>query len=305
MPLPNTTSSTMKQSPFLETIARPFGHVLMEEWEEPHPGRRLSMPNDAPTTWGTHTGEEDYRGGMAAKYQWPAQPNFGPAFSFAAPSTKEKRFGRGRTRNMPQQLILKNSGHPRPEVHTAPLPRYEMDYRRRCSTTASMDTCTQELPTPEQSDVNAEMSGTDSDTDSSITSAPPRKRIALEPLDTSFQDFQLNDLSNHLGLSTYRSGPRHQQPYSNAGLDNAAFTVMSPDEDLYGWNASLESKPSTADASAPHQQRRASRSKRSLLQRVFSPGGSALDESPSSSPTSYAGFTPFTPPPPPPPPTGR
>ncbi|PSR75240.1 hypothetical protein BD289DRAFT_487191 [Coniella lustricola] len=290
----------MKQSPFLETIARPFDDVLMEEWEEPHPGRRLSMPNDAPTTWGSHLGGEGYRrGGMAVKRQWPAQPSFSSAFSFTAPPTKEKRFGRGRTRNMPQQLVLKNSGHSRPEVQTAPLPRFEMDYRRRCSTTASMDTCTQELPTPEQSDVNAEMSGTDSDTDnSSINSAaPPRKRIALEPLDTSFQSFQLNDLSNHLGLTMdHHAGLRHQQSYSKLGTDNAAFSVMSPDDDLYGWNAILETKPApAADPSAPHQQRRASRSKRSLLQRVFSPGGSALDESPSNSPTSFAGFAPAAP----------
>lgn len=287
MPLPTTSSTTQSTTPFFNTVATPPDDVRMQEWEEPHPGRRLSMPNDAPTTWGIYTGEEGRRGDMAAKGRWPEYSN--PNFSFAAMTMKERRQGRGRTRDPPQQLVLKQSGQTRPEIQTAPLPRSNMRYRTDSTSRE------QHLPTPDPSD-NTDMSGTDSDTDSSTSAgAPPRKRIALEPLDTSFRGFQLTDFSKQLGTSP-NFDAADSQSFSKIGSEAAAFSVMSPDEDLYGWNAALDRKPTHNEASAPtQQQRRASKSKRSLLQRVFSPGGSPPDEMPTISPTSYAGFNPFTP----------
>lgn len=282
MPLP---TSTIPTTTFPDTDAKPSGTLRMYSWEEPHPGRRLSYPNDTPTTWGSHTGGEGRRGGVAAEGRWP---DHATDFSFAASATKERK-GRGRTRTAPQQLVLANAGHARPEIQTAPLPRCNMplhradgslrkDNARRAREAASEDDSTIHA-------LGSDLSGTDSDTDSSI-SAPPRKRMALQPLDTSFHRFHFTDVSRNLGISMDIDESEHNA-FSAACSDVAAFSVMSPDDDLYGWNAVLERKTTqpNCDTSTTNHQRRASRSKRSLLQRVFSPGG---HETPSNPPTSFA-----------------
>lgn len=283
MPLP---TSTIPTATFLETDAKPSGALRMQSWEEPHPGRRLSYPNDTPTTWGVHAGAEGRRGGMAAEGRWP---DYAADFSFAAPSTKERK-GRGRMRNIPQQLVLANAGHAIPEIQTAPLPRSNMPLHHRANGSSRKDNASGARDAAPEDDntmhaSSPDLSGTDSDTDSSI-SAPPRKRIALQPLDTSFHGFHFTDVSRNLGISMDIDESEHNA-FSTACSDAAAFSVMSPDDDLYGWNAVLERKTTQPiyDTSAPNQQRRASRSKRSLLQRVFSPGGHDTSSNP---PTSFA-----------------
>lgn len=276
MPLP---TSTIPTSTFLETDTTPLDAVHTQSWEEPHPGRRLSYPNDTPTTWGNRTGDEGRRGDMAAEGPWP---EYAADFTFAAPMMQERRFGRGRTRNVPQQLVLTNTGHAQLEVHTAPLLRPDTP-QHRVDDPVSNDL--EEDATIDFANISPELSGNDSDTDSSI-SAPPRKRIALRSLDTSFQGAHFTDVSNHLGISMDIDSCE-QSSFSTAGGDAAAFSVMSPDEDLYGWNAILNRQNTRPahEICAPYQQRRASRSKRSLLQRVFSPGGHELPPNP---PTSSA-----------------
>lgn len=284
MPIPTSTIPTQI---FLETNAKASGALGMHSWEEPHPGRRLSYPNDTPTTWGNHAGNEGARVGMAVEGRWP---DYAADFSLVALTMKERK-GRGRTRTVPQQLVLANAGNARPEIQTAPLPRSNMPLHRadgsrrkdivpRAREVAPEDDNTIHAPSPDTS-------GTDSDTDSSI-SAPPRKRVALHPLDTSLHGFHFTDMSENPRISMEIDESEHNA-FSAACSDAAAFSVMSPDGDLYGWNAVLDRKTThlTCDTSPPTHQRLASRSKRSLLQRVFSPGG---QETPSNPPTSFAGM---------------
>lgn len=288
MPLPTNTTIPTKQPSFLDTTAMPFsGDVRMQqEWEEPHPGRRLSCPDEQTTTWGVLEGRRLSRGGMAVEGRWTE--HLAADFSFAAGGAPERRIGRTRTRIVPQQLVLNGtSGRlSKPEIQTAPLPRQKSPHDPD-----HLDT----PPALEVPGISPDLSGTDSDTDSSI-SAPPRKRVALDRLDTSIQGLQFTDFSNHLGISmdVDKNG---RDAFSVVGSDSNAFSVMSPDDDIYGWNAVLHGKipqsSSSGEGFAAHQQRRASRSKRSLLQRVFSPGGSVPDVL--SPPTSFAGSDPSDP----------
>lgn len=288
MPLPTCTMPTTTSQEF---DAKHSGVLRVLSWEEPHPGRRLSYPNDTPTSWGSHAGAAVRRGGMTAEGQWHAHA----ADSSSASLIPNGRKGRGRTRNVPQQLVLADAVQSRPEIQTAPLPnfvvqqsfggiRQTQDAQRRQSLILGNDHAFH--------DPNADMSGTDSDTDSSV-SAPPRKRMALEPLTTSFHGFHFSNAPSKFGVSLTVDETDHQV-FSAACSDAAAFSVMSPDDDMYGWDAILERKTTqpSYDMSTPVQHRRASRSKRSLLQRVFSPGGS---EAPDNPPTSFAGLDFFEP----------
>lgn len=283
MPLPTSTNPTS----FSESAALPRDEARKHEWEEPHPGRRLSYPNDKPTTWGVYAGDEACRGGMAAKGLWPEYADF----NFSVPAIKERRFGRSRTRTVPQELVLTNAGHERPAIQTAPLPRYEANYSEIEQQASYLEPTSEEVTPIETPEITSETSGTDSDAESFI-SGPARKRQALQPLDTSFQELQFTDFSNHLEIPV-EAGHDDTFTLTEPEAAAAAFSVMSPEgEDLYGWNAVLERKTSSplSENIAPYQQRRASRSKRSLLQRVFSPGGSSSPDETSRSPTSYGGM---------------
>lgn len=282
MPPPTSTNPTS----FSESAVLPPDEARKQEWEEPHPGRRLSYPNDKPTTRGVYAGDEACRSGMAAKGLWPEYADF----NFSVPAIKERRFGRSRTRAVPQDLDLTNAGHEMPAIQTAPLPRFETNYSMKEQQTPYLEHTPDEVTPIETPEITSETSGTDSDAESFI-SGPARKRQALQPLDTSFQELQFTDFSNHLEIPD-EAGHDDTFTLTEPEAAAAAFSVMSPEgEDLYGWNAVLERKTSSnlSDNLAPYQQRRASRSKRSLLQRVFSPGGSSADET-SKSPTSYGGM---------------
>lgn len=282
MPLPTSTIPTPNS---LETDATAPDALRMQDWDEPHPGRRLSLPTpkNTSTTWGIYTGDEARRVGMAAEGLWP---DHAANFSFAASEMKETRYTRGRARNVPQQLVLTDDGHPRPEIQTAPLPRSRMPQRHVHQHRVDYTDRIAEVPEPSPTDTgttSSDMSGSDSDTDSNV-SGPPRKRMALYPLDTSFRALHFADVPNKFGISMAVDASEHSS-FSTVS-DAAAFSVMSPEGDLYGWNAVLNSKPAQPipETSASYQQRRASRSKRSLLQRVFSPGG---QDAPSDPPKSF------------------
>lgn len=278
--------------PPIPSIPKPFldEHVAaaadvdmkMQEWEEPHPGRRLSYPHDRTTDWDAFTGDAGRRGGMAAEGRWPDDCNL----SFTALAVSERITGRGRSRNPPSQLVFSTSGDStRPGIQTAPL--LGSPDLHRGNSNVSMDVLAPEMVPSETGDIySADVSGTDSDTEGNSIGAPQRK-MSLAPLDTT-QGLQLSDFSNHLGIGMDIDDAPNS--YSMASSDGDAFCIMSPDEDLYGWDAILTRK-STGNHElpvAPYQQRRASRSKRSLLQRVFSPGGTTSCETAANPPTSFA-----------------
>lgn len=264
--------------PFLEdhVAADSDVDVKMQDWQEPHPGRRLSHPHGRTTNWDAFTGDAGGRGGMAAEGRWPDDCGF----SFAVPA------GRGQSKNPPSQLVLSDSGQSnKPEIQTAPLGPTNL---RRGDSSVSIDVVTSEMAPSDTGDIySADVSGTDSDTEG-ISMAPPRRKMSLAPLDTTSQALQMSDFSNHLGIRMeVDDGPTS---FSTASSNGDAFCTMYPDDDRYGWDAVLTRKTNATQAPppAPSQQRRASRSKRSLLQRVFSPGGSTPDETPQNSHTSFA-----------------
>ncbi|CAN8103826.1 unnamed protein product [Discula destructiva] len=226
-------------------------------------------------------------------------------FSFAVPTSNERRLGRPRTRDVPQDLpSTTTAARTQPVLHTAPLPRHSITHRDDAAAAAVnslFDHSAENMPV-ETLDIASENSGTESDTDS-CNSGPARKRQALQPLDTSFQELQFTDFSNHLGNIGADMDADMDADMEAESLDSftlaepeaaAAFSVMSPDPDgdVWGWNAVLEGKNSSSafETSTTYQQRRASRSKRSLLQRVFSPASSSVDDISSQSPTSMNGL---------------
>lgn len=291
--------------PFLEehvAAAAPDVDVKMQEWEEPHPGRRLSYPHDRMTkdNWDAFTtGEAGRRGGMAAEGRWPGNRKFSLVVPAAAKVASERRPStRGRSRNPPSQLVFSDSeggtiNNHEPQIQTAPLLRPVDLHRGNSNVSIDMMLAPEMAPSETGDMYSADVSGTDSDTEGLSIAEHPRRKLSLAPLDTTPQGLQMSDFSGHLGIRMeVDDGPK---AFSMEGSDGNAFCIMSPNEDLYGWDAILthQSTRTTNEPFLPlapcQQQRRASRSKRSLLQRVFSPGGATSgDEMPDTTPTSFA-----------------
>jgi len=261
----------------LETIATPPDEVTLQEWEESHPGRRLSCPADAPTDWVTYVGDE--RGGMAAKGQSPHCLDFGSARRFSAAGID----GHGRGRNLPKQLIISGSSYDtKPEIHTAPLPRCRADLYESsvAKTDPIMGATTHELDT-----LPTDLTDTESDT--TVVSPPNGTSSFIQ--DSSDEGLQFTDFSNYLGDCMDIDKPDHPSSWT-FDSDANSLSSKAADEDLYGWDAVLCRKLTNPfeDANSPFQQRRASRSKRSLLQRVLSSGGLAIRDSSPDCPSSLS-----------------
>lgn len=276
---PPTSSSLITH---LETVATPYDQVTLQEWEEPHPGRRLSCPADAPTDWVTCIGDE--RGGMAAKGQGPRCMGFDPTrrSSDAGRHGYRHRYGHGRGRNLPPQLIITCSSHDaKPEIHTAPLPRPQADiYEGRV---------TQKAPIMEAMTHELDGSSTDlTDTESETTMVSPSAGTSSCFQGSPAQCLQFTDYSNYLGDCMDIDDP--DQSSLALGSDADSFSVRNSDEDPYGWDAVLHSKFTNPfeDSASESQQRRGSRSKRSLLQRVLSTSGLSTRDPPSDSTGPYS-----------------
>lgn len=276
---PPTSSSLTTH---LETVATPPAEVTLQEWEEPHPGRRLSCPADTSTDWVTHIGDE--RGGMAAKGQRPRCMGFDPArrSSDAGRHGYRNRFGHGRGRNLPTQLVITCSSHDaKPEIHTAPLPRPRADMYE--------SNITQKAPIIEATTHELDGFSTDlTDTESDTTMVSPPSGTGSCFRGSPAQGLQFTDFSNYLGDCMDIDDSDH----SSFAVCSEADTLSgrTPDEDLYGWDAVLDSKFTNPfeDSASESQQRRGSRSKRSLLQRVLSTSGLSARDSPSDSPGPYS-----------------
>lgn len=261
---PPTSSSLTTH---LEAVATPLDQVTLQEWEEPHPGRRLSCPADTPTDWGTCIGDE--RGGMAAKGQRPHCMGFDPTrrSSDAGRHGYRHRYGHGRGRNLPPQLIITCSSHDaKPEIHTAPLLRPRADiYERRIAQKASV----MEAMTHELDESSTDLTDTESDTTMVSPTAGAGSCFQSSPT----QGLRFTDFSNYLGDCMDIDDPDNSSFALGSHAD--PFSVRTPDEDPYGWDAVLHSKFTNPfeDSTSESQQRRGSRSKRSLLQRVLSSSG--------------------------------
>lgn len=280
---PPTSSSLTTH---LETVATPPDEVTLQEWEEPHPGRRLSCPADTPTEWVTYIGDE--RAGMAAKGQRSHRMDFESTrrSSDAGRHGLRHRYGHGRGRNLPKQLIITCSNHDaRPEIHTAPLPRSRADLDE--STAIKKDPI-MEATTHELDRFSADLTDTESDT---TMVSPPTGTSSCFRDSPVVEALQFTDFSNYLSDCMDIDDPGHSS--FTLGSDTDSFSGRTHEEDLYGWDAVLDHKftnPFEDPASDLQQQRRGSRSKRSLLQRVLSTGGLSTRDShsDSSSPHSWA-----------------
>lgn len=270
---PNSSSLTTH----LETVAAPLDEVTLQEWEEPHPGRRLSCPADAPTEWVTYIGDE--RGGMAAKGQRPRCMGFDPnrRSSDAGRHGYRHRHGHGRGRNLPTQLIITCSSHDaKPEIHTAPLPRPRADIYE--------GSITQKAPIMEAMTHDLDGFSTDlTDTESDTTMVSPPTGTSSCFQSSPAQGLQFTDFSNYLGDCMDIDDPDHSS--FTLGSDADSYSVRTPDEDPYGWDSVLDTKFTNPfeNSASDSQQRRGSRSKRSLLQRVLSTSGLSTRDPPSDS----------------------
>lgn len=269
------TSST--PTSHLGTFLSPPDDVRAQGWEEPHPGRRMSLPCDASMTWGAYVG--DGRGGMAAEGREPYQNN-----NYARRTSVGGRIGRGRLRTLPQHLVISESVHDTsPEIRTAPLPWSGTDRYGKVNFNKDVFAGT---TINETNGGSSDVTDVDSDAETGTLVPPTTGTTAA--VDPSPHELQLTDFSNHLGDSMDIDDPADSS-ISMAGPDAGAFCRMSPEEDVYGWDAVLNHKTTQpfGDLSNPYQQHRlASRSKRNLLHRVFSAGSTSARESPSNPPTS-------------------
>lgn len=190
-------------------------------------------------------------------------------------------YGHGRGRNLPPQLIITCSGHDaKPEIHTAPLLRPRADIYERSITQKApvMEAMTHELD---------ELSTDLTDTESDTTMVSPAAGTGSY-FHGSAHGLQFTDFSNYLGDCMDIDDPDH----GSFALDSHAdpFSARNPGEDPYGWDAVLDSKFTNPfeDSTSESQQRRGSRSKRSLLQRVLSSSGLSTRDSSSDSPGPYS-----------------
>ena len=246
-------------------------------WEEPHPGSRLSYSSDASARWCVKTDGADTnctdggcsRGAMAAKGDFPYD---------YYPNTNRRpwlvrRDVRTRARHqLPKPLSISNQGSCEgPDMRSAPLPP---------TTTGDI------LNSPPAPAVNIGVSAIDSakrslevDIDGETEAGTDGDQSTIRGESSSISSpLNFTDFSNHLGIHMYRDDG---DDASITVVDSDAFSHMSPDSDLYGWDAELDRKSQldcqTTDGHDYSRYgnlhyRRANGGKRSLLHRVLSIG---------------------------------
>lgn len=245
-------------------------------WEEPHPGNKLSYSmdvsagrcgeNDGDGT--DHTDGGCTRGAMAAKgdlsYHYTANGIHRP--------WQVRRDIRARARShLPKPLTISGQeGCEGPETRSAPLMRVvDSTFNSNIVSPIHIGAPTIESVT---STLNMDI---DSDTEVGIDC--DQSTIAAETSSISSPG-HLTDFSNHLGIHM-RS--EDSDDASITVVDSDAFSHMSPDSDLYGWDAELDRKsqleyPACENTAYKNYEdlhyRRANSGKKSLLHRVLSIG---------------------------------
>lgn len=193
-----------------------------------------------------------------------------------------QRYGHGRGRNPPTQLIITCSSHDaKPEIHTAPL------LRTRASLYES--NVAQKAPITEAVTHELDGSSTDlTDTESDTTMVSPPSGTSSDFRSSLGHGLQFTDFSNYLGEHMDIDEPDHSS--FSLGSDTDSFSGKVPEEDPYGWDAVLNTRFTNPfeDSASVAQQRRGSKSKRSLLQRVLSTSGLSTRDSPSDSVGPYS-----------------
>lgn len=118
------------------------------------------------------------------------------------------------------------------------------------------------------------------DTESDTTMVSPPTGASSCRASSPAQGLEFTDFSNYLGDCMDIDESDHGS--LALGSDAESFASRTPDEDPYGWDAVLDSKFTNPfeDSASVSQQRRGSRSKRSLLQRVLSTSGLSTRDSP-------------------------
>jgi hypothetical protein len=221
----------------------------------------------------------DGRGGMATKGQRPHCMGFDPSrrSSDAGKHGYRQRYGHGRGRNPPTQLVITCSSHDAmPELHTAPLLRtraslYENNDAQKATI---MEAVTHELD-------GSSTDLTDTESDTTMVSPPPGTSSGSQC--SPDRGLRFTDFSNYLGEHMDIDDQDHGSFSLCSETD--PFSVKVPGEDPYGWDAVLNTRFTNPFEDSPSvaQQRRGSRSKRSLLQRVLSTSGLSTRESPTDS----------------------
>ncbi|OHE90402.1 hypothetical protein CORC01_14302 [Colletotrichum orchidophilum] len=266
--MPSTTSTTPATSSShlpLDGFSR-VRH-LFNPWEEPHPGKRLPLAASEASsetkkvafTGPQHINIGGCKGGMAAK-------EFG-AYHNARPWMVRRPIRvRSRT-NTPAPLRI-----------TTDIPE---DAKLKPIPVHHVGTLSPAVVTPAISPAVLDDSG---ETDSKVTDDLAANEVdasklplpASPPIDCRFTDF-----SNLLGINIHP--PPEDEAVAMPTEEPTSYCHAVPDEDLYGWDAELERQSQQSSPILPYpcdddyQYRRTSMTKRSLLHRVFSMGGSPKD----------------------------
>jgi hypothetical protein len=232
------------------------------DWEEPHPGHRLSLSNEMGFQL-VRSASAGFDGGMAAKGR--TQPDL----SHGRRTTPRKLRAKSRN-NVPLPIEILNDIPNDNDIKSAPLPLTRtipfpspVDLAAKMSSLPNVATKVLEVDIDSETEIGTACeytTGYQKDT----TAVSPRLAISL------------CDVSNLLGITLGNSQA------------NADVTVVNPelcchataDEDIYGWEAELEKKLHVNNTSQesvdtyvcdrPYKYQRSSGGKRGLLQRVFS-----------------------------------
>jgi len=248
-------------------------------WEEPHPGQRLSFPLEAGpirdvgnAAIGLYQTYEDVRGDMAAKGLRPFRYN----------GKLVRRNIRVRTRNLTPNAP--KTSHPIPagnESGGVEISKNHKDDRSSTISTAKLlSTATSLTHTHERG------SDTEAGTTTTSNACPAETELghhATASVVNRIISYDLTDLSNYLGIVA-DTGDRD----SITVIDSDSTHVPSV-EDLYGWEASLERKLLTGSGmpgpesvnpnfiDGNYRYRQVNGNKRSLLHRVFNLGNGPRD----------------------------
>lgn len=267
--MPSTTSTTPATSSShlpLDGFSR-VRH-LFNPWEEPHPGKRLPL---AASEAGSEIKKVAFagpqyinnggcKGGMAAK-EFSAYHN-------------------------PRPWMVRRPIRVRSRTNTpAPLritTEISEDAKLKPISVHNMGIISPAVPTTA---IPAAVTGSSGEpTGRSFTDELAAKEIdaselplpASPPIDCPFTDF-----SNLLGINVHP--PPEDEAVAMPNDEPASYCHAALDEDLYGWDAELERQSQQSSPILPYpcdadyQYRRTSMTKRSLLHRVFSMGGSPKD----------------------------
>lgn len=229
----------------------------MNDWEEPHPGKRFSFPLVGSA--GGSAGDQVmglYKIGMAAKGYTP--------YSNRGRASGPRRLNRPRLRGgapLKPLRVTTNFQFSAP-VHTS--------QSNSSSDAPILKSSSSDVPTTEYCGRTLEVDLAYADAENRIQRPMSCAIETLTSSELSSPRLSMTDFSNHLNIAF--GGGKFDGGEAKC-VSPVAYERVTPDQDPYGWEAELNRKFVASDfCPSAYQYRRAGGAKRSLLHRVFSLG---------------------------------